>query len=80
MVQAELKAAIQAAEEASASNKEARQKAEALSKASNAAWEKVENLKAGIKANNPNTEGGSDPLEDYCAGDPSADECRVYED
>ena len=39
--QSELEAAIKQAEEASASNKAARQKAEELAKQSNAAWEKV---------------------------------------
>ncbi len=39
--QGDLDAAIKAAEDASASNKAARQKAEELAKASNAAWEKA---------------------------------------
>ncbi len=50
--QGELDAAIQAAEDASGQNKAARKKAEELAKASNAAWEKVEALKA--KSRDPN--------------------------
>ena len=42
------------------------------------AWDVVEELEAEashLKAN----KGTSDPLEEYCANSPDADECRVYD-
>jgi len=44
-----------------------------------AAWDTVEELSAEAahqKAKAPKV----DPMEEFCAEDPSADECRVYED
>ena len=43
-----------------------------------AAWDTVEELSAA--ASHAKAEGKEDPLEKFCEEDPSADECRVYED
>merc|ERR1712051_894425 len=43
-----------------------------------AAWDTVEELSAA--ASHAKASGPEDPLEKFCEEDPSADECRVYED
>ena len=43
-----------------------------------AAWDTVEELSAEASHKKANTV--VDPMEEFCAEDPSADECRVYED
>lgn len=43
-----------------------------------AAWDTVEELSAAVS--HSKASGPEDPLEKFCEEDPSADECRVYED
>jgi len=43
-----------------------------------AAWDTVEELSAAVSHSKAG--GPEDPLEKFCEEDPSADECRVYED
>lgn len=44
-----------------------------------AAWDTVEELSAAASHAKDNAQ-KEDPLEKFCEDDPSADECRVYED
>ena len=41
------------------------------------AWDTVEELNAAA-SHAKEVQASTDPLEQYCEGDPSADECRVY--
>jgi hypothetical protein len=50
----------------------------AYSLCSAAAWDTVEELSAA--ASHAKSSAKEDPLEKFCEEDPSADECRVYED
>jgi hypothetical protein len=43
------------------------------------AWDNAEEVAAAI-SHKKDAEKASDPLERFCEDDPSADECRVYED
>lgn len=45
-----------------------------------AAWDVVEEVSAARAHKKVAEKENSDPLEQFCAEDPSADECRVYED
>lgn len=57
---------------------EATQKFGKDSKEAALAWDVVEELEA--EASHIKANGKPDPLEEFCADEPEADECRVYED
>lgn len=45
-----------------------------------AAWDTVEELSAAASHAKEAAKTKSDPLEQYCEGNPDADECRVYDE
>lgn len=45
-----------------------------------AAWDVVEEVSAAAADKKAVEKENSDPLEQYCAEDPAADECRVYDE
>eukprot|EP00358_Blepharisma_japonicum_P006676 CAMPEP_0202943328 /NCGR_PEP_ID=MMETSP1395-20130829/3741_1 /ASSEMBLY_ACC=CAM_ASM_000871 /TAXON_ID=5961 /ORGANISM="Blepharisma japonicum, Strain Stock R1072" /LENGTH=107 /DNA_ID=CAMNT_0049640667 /DNA_START=29 /DNA_END=352 /DNA_ORIENTATION=- len=45
-----------------------------------AAWDAVEEVSAAASDKKAAVKAAADPLEQFCEGDPSADECRVYDE